>query len=265
MVQSRSTKSGSDLGVNYLDYRDWKQQAQSFTDIAFFNLRWNGNLEAPGGATETLKTTFTTANLFALLGVEPIRGRNMSPDDDAAGAARAMMISHRLWMKSFGGDPAVVGREVRLDGELRTVLGVMPPGFRFPSQTDIWVPSGQFFAQIGGRSWRADQAVARLKPGVTISEAAAEMSLIAERIAQTHPDTNRDIGLAVVPLRQHWVGNVRGSLVLLLAACGGVLLIACANVGQLLLARASTRRGELLVRAAQHSLVNCSPKARSWD
>jgi len=130
------------------------------------------------------------------------------------------------------------------------VLGVMPPGFRFPSQTDIWVPSGQFFAKIGGRSWRADQAVARLQPGVTISEAAAEMLLLAERIAQTHPDTNRDIGAAVIPLREHWVGNVRGSLVLLLAACGGVLLIACANVGQLLLARASTRRSELLVRAA---------------
>jgi predicted permease len=250
MLQSRSTKSGSDLGVNYLDFQDWKQQAQSFTDAAFFNLRWNGNLEAPGGATETLKTTFTTANLFTLLGVEPIRGRNMSAEDDAAGAPRAMMISHRLWMNSFGGDASVVGREVRLDGEMRTVLGVMPPGFRFPSQTDIWVPAGQFFAKNTGRSWRADQAVARLKPGVTIPAAAAEMSLIAERIAQAHPDTNRDIGAGVVPLRDHWVGNVRGSLVLLLATCGGVLLIACANVGQLLLARASNRRGELLVRSA---------------
>ncbi|CAN5634796.1 ABC transporter permease [soil metagenome] len=251
MLQSRSTKSGSDLGVNYLDFQDWKQQAGSFTDLAFFNLRWNGNLDtSDGGATETLKTTFTTANLFTLLGVEPVQGRNMAPADDEAGAPRAMVISHRLWMNAFGGSPAVVGREVRLDGEMRTVIGVMPPGFRFPSQTDIWVPAGQFFAKNTGRSWRADQAVARLKPGVSTSEAAAEMSLIAERIAQAHPDTHRDIGVAVVPLRDHWVGNVRGSLVLLLAACGGVLLIACANVGQLQLARASSRRAELLVRSA---------------
>ena len=110
MLQSRSTKSGSDLGVNYLDFQDWKQQAGSFTDLAFFNLRWNGNLDtSDGGATETLKTTFTTANLFTLLGVEPVQGRNMAPADDEAGAPRAMVISHRLWMNAFGGSPAVVG------------------------------------------------------------------------------------------------------------------------------------------------------------
>ena len=250
MLQSRSTQSGSDLGVNYLDFTDWREQSRSFADIAFFNLRWNGNLQARDGSTQTLKTTFTTANLFTLLGVEPVIGRNLMPADDAANAPKTVVISDRIWRSTFGGDRSVLGREVNLDGTARTVVGVMPKGFRFPSQTDLWIPAGSFFAQLGGRSWRADQAIARLKPGTDLEQAQAEMRVIAERLAAQYPDTNKEIGAAVVPLRQHWTGEVRGSLVLLLAACGGVLLIACANVGQLLLARASSRQRELLVRAA---------------
>src|SRR6187399_2977050 len=99
MLQSRSTQSGSDLGVNYLDFLDWKKQSTSFSDVAFFNLRWNGNLESPQGATETLKTTFTTANLFDLLGVEPIMGRNLVASDDEATAPKTVLMSERLWKK----------------------------------------------------------------------------------------------------------------------------------------------------------------------
>ncbi|HEX8280645.1 MAG TPA: ABC transporter permease, partial [Chthoniobacterales bacterium] len=95
MLQSRSAQSGSDLGVNYLDFKDWQQHAQSFSDFVFFNLRWNGNLEGRDGTTETLKTTLTTANLFTLLGVDPVLGRNLRSEDDAAGAAKVMLISHR--------------------------------------------------------------------------------------------------------------------------------------------------------------------------
>ncbi len=259
MLQSRSTKSGSDLGVNYLDFQDWKEQTRSFSDLAFFNLRWNGNLETRDGITETLKTTFTTANLFTLLGQEPVLGRNLIPADDEQGAPKVMLISHRLWM-SLGGDSGVIGRELRLDGSLRTVVGVMPPGFRFPTQTDVWLPMASVFGTTtnrsitgGGppnRSWRADQAIARLKPGVTAAQAQAELSVIAERLSVQYSDTNKDIGAAVIPLREHATGVVRGSLLLLLAACGGVLAIACANVSQLLLARAAAREREFAVRAA---------------
>jgi putative ABC transport system permease protein len=250
MLQSRSTRSGNDLGVNYLDFRDWQKQSRSFSDLAFFNLRWNGNLESPGGMTETLKTTFTTANLFSLLGVQPMIGRDLTREDDEPKAAKVMLISERLWKKTFGGDPGVIGRDIRLDGAPRTVVGVMPAGFRFPSQTDIWVPMASVFGMNDNRSWRADQAIARLKPDATIQNAQAEMSLIAEQLAQQYPDTNKEIGAAVVPLRDHAAGNVRFSLLLLLGSCGGVLLIACANVSQLLLARATTRERELSVRAA---------------
>ena len=257
MLQSRSTRSGSDLGVNYLDFVDWQKQSRSFSDLAFFNLRWNGNLEPGGGTTETLKTTFTTANLFNLLGVQPMLGRNLTAADDEKGAPKVMLISERLWKRSFGGNPSIIGRDVRLDGTPRTIVGVMPSGFRFPSQTDLWVPMASVFGtnlKGGGpnddRSWRADQAVGRLKNGVTPSQAQAEMALIAERLALQYPDTNKEIGAAVVPLRDHFAGDVRFSLLLLLASCGGVLLIACANVSQLLLARAATRERELSVRAA---------------
>src|SRR5438270_1014081 len=250
MLQSRSTRSGNELGVNYLDFVDWQKQNRSFSAMAFFNLRWNGNLESPGGMTETLKTTFTTANLFSLLGVQPMLGRDLMPADDEPKAAKVMLISERLWKKTFGGDPKLIGRDVQLDGTPRTVVGVMPAGFRFPTQTDIWVPMASVFGRSDNREWRADQAIGRLKPEATVQQAQAEMTVIAGQLEQQYPNTNKEIGAAVVPLREHSAGDVRFSLLLLFAGCGGVLLIACTNVSQLLLARATTRERELSVRAA---------------
>src|SRR5436309_7134426 len=215
MLQSRGVTTGNDLGVNYLDFVDWQKQNGSFSDLAFFNLRWNGNVESPGGMTETLKTTFTTANLFFLLGVQPILGRDFTPADDEpkpanlnwnASPGRVMLISERLWKKSFGGDPNIVGRDIRLDGTPRTVIGVMPAGFRFPSQTDIWVPMAYVFGMNRDRAFRSDQAIARLKPGVSMQSAQSEMSMIAERLAQQYPDTNKLVGAVVIPLREHVAG-----------------------------------------------------------
>jgi putative ABC transport system permease protein len=249
MLQSRNTRSGSDLGVNYLDFKDWKEQARSFSDLAFFNLRWNGNLESADGRTETLKTTFTTANLFTVLGIEPLIGRNFAQADDEPAAAKVMLISHRLWL-TLGGDEKILGRQLRLDGTPRTVVGVMPKGFRFPSQSDLWVPMASVFERNKNRLSRIDQTIARLKQGASLSQAQTEMNLIAQRLAAQYPDTNKDVGASVVSLRDHWTGTVRGSLLLLMTACGGVLLIACSNVSQLLLARGAAREREFAVRSA---------------
>src|SRR4051812_47998242 len=216
VLQSRGITTGNDLGVNYLDFLDWQKQSESFAGLAFFNLRWNGNVESPGGMTETLKTTFTTANLFSLLGVQPMLGRDFTPADDEEKAPKVMVISERLWKKTFGGDPAVIGRDVRLDGSPRTVVGVMPAGFRFPVQTDIWVPMASVFGRGTNREWRADQAMGRLKANLTVEQAQAEMTLIARQLAEQYPITNKEVGAAVVPLRDHTTGNVRFSLLLLL-------------------------------------------------
>src|ERR1044072_3288316 len=123
MLQSRGVTTGNDLGVNYPDFLDWRNQSRSFSDLAFFNLRWNGNIESPGGMTETLKTTFTTANLFSLLGVQPMIGRDLTAADDEEKAPKVMLISERLWKKTFGSDPNIIGRDVRLVGTPRTVVG----------------------------------------------------------------------------------------------------------------------------------------------
>src|SRR3954471_19966240 len=161
MLQSRGTRTGNDLGVNYLDFVDWQKQSRSFSNLAFFNLRWNGNLESPGGMTETLKTTFTTANLFSLLGVQPMLGRDLTAADDEPKAPKVMLISERLWKRAFGGDPNIIGRNIRLSSTPRTVVGVMSTGFRFPSQTDVWVPVGSVFGMpwtSGSTSSNKDRA-----------------------------------------------------------------------------------------------------------
>ena len=150
--------------------------------------------------------------------------------------------------KKIRSDPAIVGRQLRIDGRSLTVIGVMPPDFRFPFQSDLWWLNDRYFNRQN-RGWRIDQTIARLKPGVS-GTGAAEMREIAARLAQTYPDTNAEVTATVVPLRDFWFGKLRRSFWLLLGACGFVLLIACANVANLLMTQATVRERELAVRAA---------------
>src|SRR6185369_9373847 len=159
------------------------------------------------------------------------------------------ILSHGLWQRRFGSDPAIVGRQLRIDGHSLTVIGVMPPDFRFPFQSDLWWLSDRYFNRQN-RGLRIDQTIARLKPGVSPEQAQAEMREIAARLAQTYPDTNADVTATVVPLRDFWFGKLRRSFWLLLGACGFVLLIACANVANLLMTQATARERELALRAA---------------
>ncbi len=243
LVMVDSQQRGQSTGVSFPDYEDWRQQNNVFDELAFFNLRWNANLEF-GNETETLSLTFGTLNLFSTLQVAPMLGHGPT-----AGETDTVLLSHDLWQRRFAGDPAIVGRQLRIGGSSLTVIGVMPPGFRFPFQSDLWWLSDRYFNREN-RGSRIDQTIARLKPGVSTEQAQAEMREIAARLEQAYPDTNAEITAAVIPLRDFWFGKLRRSFWLLLGACGFVLLIACANVANLLMTQATVRERELALRAA---------------
>ena len=243
LVMVDSQHRGQSTGVSFADFEDWRNQNKVFDDLAFFNLRWSANLDL-GKETETLNLTFATANLFSTLQVAPMLGHG-----PASGDSDTVLLSHGLWQRRFGGDSAIIGRQLRVDGRSLTVIGVMPPDFRFPFQSDLWWLNDRYFDHES-RGLRIDQVIGRLKPGVTPKQAEAEILQIAARLAQTYPDTNTEVTATVIPLGDFWFGKLRRSFWLLLGACGFVLLIACTNVANLLLTQASVREREMALRAA---------------
>jgi putative ABC transport system permease protein len=246
LVMVGSQERGNPIGVSFLDYRDWRAQSTVFEDLAFFNLRWNANVEL-GSETETLSLTFGTPNLFSLLRVRPLIGRDVTPEDSQAGAKDTVLISHNLWLRRFGADPGILGRELTIDGSSLTIIGVMPAGFRFPFQTDLWWMTDIYFNREN-RGMRIDQVIGRLNPEANAELARAEIKQIAGRLAQQYPETNAEVISTVTPLRDAFVGKMRGSFLLLLAASGFLLSIACANVANLLLVRGAARQRELAIR-----------------
>ncbi|HEX8140365.1 MAG TPA: ABC transporter permease [Pyrinomonadaceae bacterium] len=241
--------------ISSANFLDWREQSQSFAEMAaFYDARLN--LTGDGDPVE-VPAQLTTENLFSLLGVEPILGRNFTREDVAPDAPTVVILGYGLWQSRFGGDASVVGRTITLNGTSATVVGVLPAGFQWfikkGSLTDkpaeLWTPFG-FTEQNRVRRGRFMSAVARLKPGVTPAQAQAEMTTIAARLEQQYANFNTGWGVEVVPLREQFVGDVRPALFVLLGAVGFVLLIACANVANLLLARAATRHREIAVRTA---------------
>ena len=223
-----------------LDFLSWKEECQSFSDMAafrplFFNL-------SDGDLPERITGVRVTANLPDLLGVPPILGRTFRGDEDAPGRNQVVLLGHGLWQRRFGSDPGVVGRVVRMSNLPFTVVGVMPPSFRFPSEAEIWMPMGFTPADLQSRGNHVLWGVGRLKPGATLQQAQAEMDLLMPRL---HKDTWRG---RVVPFGDHYVGDVRLALGMLFGAAGCLLLIACVNVANLLLARGAARTREITVR-----------------
>lgn len=230
------------------NYADWKEQARSFEAMAALS-RANLVLNAPGADPERISGARVSDGFFAALGREPLHGRRFTPEEDLPGGEPVAILGHGLWTRRFGGDPGIVGRTVTVDGEARRVVGVMPEGFQFPREVDLWLPLAiEIDPQQRGAHYLS--VLARLEDGVDLAAAQAEMTGIAARLEEAYPDANAGWTVNVHGLHDLMVEDIRPVLQVLGAAVLAVLLVVCANVANLLLVRAARREREMAVRTA---------------
>jgi putative ABC transport system permease protein len=248
LLEETAPKRGvTSMSVSFPNFLDWREQNRVFEDVATYQ---GSNFSLTGsGSPEQLRGARVSHGLLEILRVTPVLGRTFTAEEDRPEQDGVVILGHGLWQSRFGGDPKTLGQHVTLNNRAYTVIGIMPPGFKFPDIAELWVPLA-----LTTKSWtRTDHglgAVARLKQGTSFTQAQAEMDVIARRIEEQNPVTNEGLGVKVTSLHERLSGDYREALLILMGVVGCVLLVACANVANLLLARASARQKEVAVRAA---------------
>ena len=249
------TNPGSDIKeepASMPNYNDWRTQSQSFEAMAAFG---NAAMTLTGdGEPERIPASVVTASFFPTLGIHPVMGRSFTEEENGPKGARVVILGHGLWQRRFGANPKVVGQTITLSGTPYEIVGVMPQGFKDPlpaqrNPAQMWIPL-PLNLELSARRSDFLKVVAKLKPGVTIEQARAEMKTITARLEQQYPETNKGWGTIIIPLQERIIGDVRPALWVVVGVVGFLLLIACANVANLLLARSAARQQEIAVRRA---------------
>jgi putative ABC transport system permease protein len=242
-------RSGAREGaVSYPDWADWRAQSRSFADIAFIDYNTRQTLLSTRTGVEHVPAGRVSTNFFSVLGVNPTLGRAFVRDDTLRGKTNVVIISYALWKSIFAGDPHAIGRQLGFS-ESETVIGVMPPNFSFPPGTEMWTPlEVNDYLRTKSRQYQLFKIIGRLRPGVKLSSAQAEMNTIALRLAAQYPSIDGGVGIRIVPLREQISQSVRQGLLMLWGAVFAVLLIACLNAANLMMARAAGREKEIAVR-----------------
>jgi putative ABC transport system permease protein len=238
------------IGISGADLADFRRETRSFTEMGAYRDVPSGLNLTGDGDPERIQATNASSDLFTMLGVKPPAGRTFSAAEDAPGTAPVALLSHRLWQSRYGANPAVVGKIITLDGKGYTVAGVLPAGFELPRWADVWLPVGLDTDELTSRKYHPFDVIARLKTGVSVAQAQAEMETMERRLAASYPQTDKNFGVLVAPLQDPLAAALRPALLVLFGVVGLVLLIACANTVNLLLGRNAARQKEIALRIA---------------